>query len=119
MPKNLPWPRLLNIFLAGELFLFTMHGEHLANRTLVVALFMTALITAFELMSLMEPSVRFATMLMGAILVGEAFLVKHWLPEWRWHDAIVGALVMLISLVPNKAVPAPEGDPITGTQPKS
>lgn len=115
MPK-LPFARFANIALAGWLFFACLHWPHLANRTLVVALFMTALITAFELMALMEPSVRFATTAMGALLVLEAIFLKHWLPWVRWHDAAIGVLVMLFSLVPNAALPA--GEPAPAAEPK-
>ena len=106
LPK-IPFARAAHVALGLWLFLSCFAWPHEANPTIIVALFGTALITAFELMSLMEPACRFGTMLMGSVIVAEGLFCHHWLAATKWHDAAIGALVMLLSLVPNEKLPDP------------
>jgi len=100
------FPRLATIGLAGWLWISCFIWERTANTTLVIGLIMVACIMAMELMSFVDNRVRFGSTILGALLIGVAFTVGHTWGFLRWHDAAIGALIMLLSLVPNPMVPA-------------
>jgi hypothetical protein len=96
--------RFINMALAVELFVAMLGLERNAQPTIFVGLFMVALIIAFEAMAFMDTRVRHATTAMGLLVIAQGLGLQHFYPWTRWHDAAIGALIVLFSLPKNREI---------------
>ena len=60
---------------------------------------------AFALWALWVPSMRWWNTLLGAWAVVAAFIWPHVSAATAWNNAIVGALILVVSLVPSAPLP--------------
>ena len=102
--------RLATIGLAIWMWLSCFFWERTANTTLVLGLIMTGVIVATEAMAFADTRVRYGTTVMGALIVVVGLMMGHTWSFLRWHDAAIGVLITLLSLIPNPVV---EPDPDT------
>ena len=96
--------RFINLALAVELFISMLALERHANPTIFVGLFMVALVVAFEAMAFMDTRVRHATTVMGLLIIAQGIGLPHFYPWTHWHDAAIGALIVLFSIPKNREV---------------
>jgi len=102
-------PRFAQIGLGVWMFATCYLWERYPNPTMLVA-FAGALVGTFALMSLVDSRVRYANVFMGILLMGEGIFVHQYFPFCRIHDVVVGALILLVSFVPNPDMTGTELD---------
>ena len=107
------WARSLNVLLGAWLFISDFawrHGQAAGTNTWITGL----LAVAFALWALWMPAMRWWNTLLGAWVVIAAIVLPHIAAGTRWNNIIVGALILLISLVPSEPLPdrrVPVGPP--------
>jgi hypothetical protein len=102
------WARYLNVLLGAWLFLSDFawrHGQAASTNTWICGL----LVIAFALWAFRMPTMRWWNTALGAWIVIAGFALPHQSAGTQWNNIIVGALVLLISLVPSQPLPDRRG----------
>ncbi len=106
------WARSLSVLLGAWLFVSDFawrHGSAASTNTGICGL----LAVAFALWALWMPTMRWWNTALGAWVVIAGFALPHVSSGTQWNAIIVGALILLVSLVPSAPLPDRRGTPGT------
>lgn len=98
------WARYLNVLLGAWLIISDFvwrHGEAANTNTWISGV----LVIAFALWSFWWPTMRFWNTLMGAWVIFAGIVLQHASSGTQWNNIIIGALILLVSLVPSPPLP--------------
>jgi len=106
-PRNLAlqngtWARWLNILIGIWLFISAFAWQHsMASRT--NSWICGILVVVFAAIALGYPVVRYLNTILGIWLIVAGGALHHVASGTQWNNIIIGAVVLLVSLVPSKA----------------
>jgi len=98
------WARWLNVALGTWLLASELawhHDQWPRANTWITGL----VVLAFALWALWMPSMRWWNTLLGAWLVLASAVLHHASSATRWNNALVGVVILLVSLVPSRPLP--------------
>jgi len=100
--QNGTWARWLNILIGVWLFISAFAWQHsMASRT--NSWICGILVVVFAAMALAYPAVRYLNTILGIWLIVAGCALHHVASGTQWNNIIIGAVVLLVSLVPSKA----------------
>jgi hypothetical protein len=100
--QNGTWARYLNILIGIWLFISAFAWQHsVAART--NSWICGVLAVLFAAMALAYPAVRWLNTILGIWLIVAGGALHHVASGTQWNNIIIGAVILLVSLVPSKA----------------
>jgi hypothetical protein len=104
--QNGTWARWLNILVGIWLFISAFAWQHsMAART--NSWICGILVVVFAAIAIGYPAVRYLNTILGIWLIVAGAVLHHVASGTQWNNIIVGAVVLLVSLVPSRATRPP------------